>query len=628
MRSRRTRLAAAVALSFAVLTTASYEAKAGRVDPETAVTTARKEGNYTFCTKPRTPLLGRQKSLCPLATEVDHCDGLMAACAHEPPDMAWLERFLALAAPLGRALLWFLLVAAFLSVVVPLVATLRRLARRAGPSGKPSTTRNAAVPAEDERRAEEPCDPDATLRLADEHAARGETDQALALYLSAALAALNRRGALRLSPDRTNGEYLRACREVEAREALREIVREVERVSFGKLTANAESVARVATRAQSVVGAGKRLAASLPIVSMLTIFVLALCGCGPAGGKDDPAGDQLPLEVLERTGFRVAPLARSVVGLPVPQDGDDPAILVLDLERVPLEDETTAHLLRWTERGGTLVLMGSPRNWPEDFGAKPAYASTTALRVEGVAATGDAARARVALPIGVSFPKATGVAWLGQTSYAGVMPYGLGSVLGVASDDLMTNVGVARPDNATALASLMSFAVAEAKQRHPDWAEPLAIRIARREDGIPPPSNPFAALVRAGLGSFVAHALFAALLLFAAYGTRHARPEPTSPPLRRAFTEHVEATGAFYARARAAPLALAAYGRFVEGYVRRRLPRGGDPALFLAAKSGVDPDEVSALYERATRAVPDDERRGDELATIRALASVVAKATR
>src|SRR5207245_8784322 len=89
-----------------------------------------------------------------------------------------------------------------------------------------------AEPAPDEKegakRAEAPPPPpmpsDAELLLAraDAHARAGRLEVALYTYLAAALAALDRRGAIRLARDRTNGEYVRACKDGNARPPLRE----------------------------------------------------------------------------------------------------------------------------------------------------------------------------------------------------------------------------------------------------------------------------------------------------------------------------------------------------------------------------------------------------------------------
>jgi hypothetical protein len=152
------------------------------------------------------------------------------------------------------------------------------------------------------------------------------------------------------------------------------------------------------------------------------------------------------------------------------------------------------------------------------------------------------------------------------------------------------------------------------------------LRIARAEDGVPPPSNPFAALVAAGLGKGAWHALAASILLFLAYGIRQARPRMDEKRGRRVFAEHIVATGAFYERTRAHAHALGAYGRFMDLRLREALPRGSDPVAFLASHSDADPARIAELYARATTAKADDEARGDELVVIEELRRMVEKA--
>src|SRR6185437_2696636 len=87
-------------------------------------------------------------------------------------------------------------------------------------------------------------DDEKLLALADDHARAGRLEQALQVYLAASLRALDRRGAVRWTRDRTNGEYARACTEEPSRGPLREIVREVDRVQFGRVPPAPEVVTR------------------------------------------------------------------------------------------------------------------------------------------------------------------------------------------------------------------------------------------------------------------------------------------------------------------------------------------------------------------------------------------------
>ena len=184
---------------------------------------------------------------------------------------------------------------------------------------------------------------------------------------------------------------------------------------------------------------------------------------------------------------------------------------------------------------------------------------------------------------------------------------------------ILTNAELARPGNAETLLTIL---------------QPIdgrALRIARDEDGITPVTNPFTALERAGLGLSIYHALAATLVLYAAVGRRLSRPRRVTRRERRAFAEHVEATGNLYRRANAAPHALAAYARYAEERVRQRMPRGApDPAAWLAHRSGASFDECAQLWQRATRAAAGETPGtvGDELAVLKRLSAVVAEALR
>jgi hypothetical protein len=638
-------LALLLGLLLALVPARAAAQPAGSLGARDHVVAARREGSYTFCSKPRLPLQEPQRELCGLAAEVEGCEAFVAACTGEvvpdkKPDSrsAWQAVVEALAA-LAKVLVWLLVLLVIVAIAAPLVLALLRARRDKAIADAPRVA-NVATSAERVKPPEPETisDAEAALREADDHARRGELARALSLYLAASLAALERRGAIRLARHRTNGEYVRACATDPSCWPLRDIVREVDRVEFGKVPPTVESVGHVAARATSLVrggaggasGAVSRAAASITTGLVVLLAVLSMgCGGRRALAGDDPAGDELPMEVLRRSGYSVAYLSRSLSALPLPESGSGHApVVVVDVERVPLEEESAAHMLRWVNEGGVLVLFGSPLAWPDALKATPEHADNDSVDVltSEVYARGARVGSRHALTWSGSEP----VAFIGGKGvYAAHKNEGHGVIVGIASHELFTNVGVARPDNAGALAALLDVAMADRAESEQlrGIAEPATtfeVVVARREDGIPPPSNPFSALVQAGLGRGAWHALAAALVLFLAFGTRHARARPATPPARRAFAEHVEATGAFYGRARALGHALASYGRFAEMRLRERLPRGADPAQFLAARAKVSPEDAARVWRRATEAKADDPPRGDELATIRDLGAMLA----
>jgi hypothetical protein len=270
------------------------------------------------------------------------------------------------------------------------------------------------------------------------------------------------------------------------------------------------------------------------------------------------------------------------------------------------------------------VLAGAPEDWPADLGAEISATDSREISVRPLSDEPGGERlehATVAqnLGIAVSGPSAH-VAWYeDDTAYAAEMSLGAGHVLLLASDELMTNAGLARPGNAAAMIAILT----NANRR--------AFRLARPEDGIEPPASPLATLIRAGLGVPLVHALAGAALLFVAAGVRLTRPRPAAPPARRAFAEHVEAVGALYARTRSAPHALAAYVAFVRERLRSRMPRGStDVPAVLAARSGLPLADCRSVWARATASLEGPAGQaapaGDELVILRDLVAACSAA--
>jgi len=534
----------------------------------------------------------------------------------------------------ARILVWLLAGALVMAILIPVLRAVARFKRE--PLPQDSLARRDAP------RTDEPTpavrgmtDEEHLLSRGDELARAGRFGAALQHYLAASLRALDKRGSVRITQDRTNGEYVRGCTDANAGPALREIVREVDRVQFGGVDPTPENVARAAQRAVAIVRA----------LAVLTLALAWLPGCGSGGGRsmtvaragDDPAGGELFRDVLRRQGVEVTTLGTSLASLPLPEPGERVPAVVVDVEHTDIDDDSRDHLVEWVDAGGVLVLAGNPGRWPMAFGAAAApssgprklsarrriarsasadsdddasemgtvYAETTEI---GFLASGTALSFRVKAENVASFDDGT--------AYAAVLAHGMGLVLGIASDELMTNAGLARPGNAAVMVSVVSN------------ADRLELRLADPDDGVSPPSTPIAALLRAGLGTGLAHALLAVLVLFLAVGARLARPRPHLPPRRRAFAEHVEAVGALYARTQSAPHALAMYARFADHRLRARMPRGSaDVAVFLASRARLPLDACQRLWARAVQANAGAPPLGDELAVLRELSAVYAAAT-
>ena len=627
------------------------------LDPARAqadVDSAIHEGDYPFCRAPRTPLSHEARRLCPHATEIPACAGFEAECvkATTPPPSSssssswnwpWFKSSLSIPSFVGTAaevLVWLLVAALVIAILIPIVRAIARIRRTNDPGKKDKDAKLSTSPKSDEPISVLPMMTDEELLLArgDELARAGHYGAALQHYLAASLRALDKRGAVRITRDRTNGEYVRGCGDATAKPALRDIVREVDRVQFGGEDATPDGVMRAAQRAVAIVRA-------VPVL-LFALALLLSTGCGGGGGPapvpragDDPAGGELFRDVLRKQGVTVAPLETSLASMPLPKAGDRGPAVVVDMERTALDDDTRDHLVEWVDEGGVLVLVGSPYAWPKAFGAASAVSTAPykltvkRLLARSPAATGDDDDEEEA-PEGTIYAKTTergvlaegtALGFSGATervasfddgmTYAAVLAHGKGFVLGIATNELMQNAPLARPGNAAAMVSIFSN------------ADRLEVRLADAEDGVSPPSTPIGALLRAGLGIGLAHALLATLVLFLAVGLRIARPKPAMPPRRRAFAEHVEAVGALYARTRNAPHALGAYARFADDRLRARMPRGtGDVAAFLASRAGMPLDACQRLWARAVQAKAGAPPLGDELTVLRELSAVYAAA--
>lgn len=547
---------------------------------------------YGFCKNPPKQLSPRAMMLCPHAKETPGCSGFVAACdalekkSTPPKSPKWLEDLLRALAPVAQVILWLVVIAVILALAVPLlVAWLRSRRDKAVADGEPGRPAQIEIAAADE--ALDVSDAEVLLARAGDHERRGDFARALSTYLAASLRALDMRGAIRLERHRTNGEYVRAVPEPPEKDSLRHIVREVDHVEYGGKPATAEVVSTASKRAIALVR-------KLPLLLLL----LVSCSGDALSGGRDPAGDEVLTDLLRAQGLTVA-RAGPIASLPMPPDKE---VVLLDASRTPLDEESEPHLIRWVKAGGTLILVGAPTEWPKALAAKYAPSTSRDITVTtwGDSEEDEAFPGHLARHGGIEWASGFPIArTTDEVTWAAMRELGGGRVLGMAEIDLITNAGLARPDNAAAMIAILS------RLETLEGGKAKTIRIARPEDGTSPPSNPFSALVRAGLGLGLGHALVATLLLFLAAGTRRTRAAPREAPRRRAFVEHVEATGALWSRTMLAAHALRSYGRWVEERLR-----------------GTQHDGAEHLA-RAREARSDEPPRGDELKTMKALGELV-----
>jgi hypothetical protein len=615
--------------------------------PETADADAHallEASGYSFCTKPEHPLSPRARELCPLAGEIPGCSALVLACEDkvlEPRKLGpFWERVFAFLGRIAPYAAW-VVVGALALFVLYLIVRAIVAAREDVLETEPKKPLHDVSLLRDEPAGGAATAAEALLRLAAEAARRGDGRTALVTYLAAALRALDDRGAIRLARDRTNGEYLRGCQELASRPTLRELVREVDGVQFGGTDASADVVALAASRAEAIVRVDRNGVPRLVMRALMALWVVLLvgaCNGGAGGGRDDPAGRDLLSDLLTKQGAEISSLPGSLANLPM--KGASGPVVILDAERVPLEDETRDHLVAWVKQGGVLVLAGDPSLWPAAFWAKRSTPDCTpgiatvkietrrtpqqAPEGEGdddapASAAPQVHHAKIAASAGMTWPNEDRaprvLAHLDSGDlYAALRVFGQGRILGLASADLLSNAGLAVPGNAAALMAMLA-----ATDRN-------EFAIARSEQGIAPPSNPFSGLLHIGLGPALLHVALFIPLLFFAFGMRQTAPRKEPRLRRRAFAEHVRAVGALYARRRAASHALSVYAKYVDDRVRATMSRGANPAEFLAARAGADARETAELYARALAPRSVTAARGDELVVLQRLSSLYARA--
>lgn len=628
----RRALAAAAALTLALAVRPAH-AEPPLATFEDSAKGARADERYVFCRTPKMPLGRDALELCPLAKETPGCEGFARACDEElkprtePKAERTLDRVGPVLAAIGKVLVWAFLFAIAAALIVPIVRALLAARRRgARPADKPA---GAAKPREVEgaEAAAELARGDAleALGRADRALADGRHDESTSLYLAAMLRALDARGLVTIARHRTNGEYVRACDDAHAREDLRHVVREVDLAEFGH-------AAPTRDRAEAVAARARRLVATLVAGALL------LAGCAAPPKKrprvDDPAGLELFADALAREGLAVSAPPSSLTNLPLVEPGARSPVLFVDASRTALEEDSAARLVRWVESGGVLVLAGSPATWPAAFDAHPAPCPEGIARFDDGGWVGLDAEtldddvlpappppADVRIRDRSCFARAGSLALArsGSASFAARFDHGKGLVVAVGSAEPFTNVALSRPTGARAVAYTLR-ALGEPMSRGG------AVWIARPDDGVPPPTNPLSALARAGLVQGLVHGLVFAVLLFLAAGVRHARATPERPPTRRAFVEHVLATGAFYAKRRAARHALAAQAKYADEEIRGRSPR--DPAEALraaAAASGATVEELERLLAFAAAPGDDDRKPAEDLADLAALTRIVGR---
>lgn len=552
---------------------------------------------------------------CPLLDQVpeDVCPGLREACAapvepkpetgcndsgsessgadvQPPPDQGYDPPTMVAGEAVVQVIRWtvaLLVALALVAVVLVVVRTLMQLVGRdrAVPAlEEPASTTLLDLPAADAV----PEAPSGDLLDAAHRALEaGRTSDAVLFARGAALRALGDQGQLRLHRSRTDREYVRSLRRDKERQGrLRLIVRAVEAVRWGGRPVAAEAAKQAVDAASGIVAV------------VLVLLGTLVTGEARAVEQHELLGRAGLVEVYEAWGFEASWRLRTVRTV-----DETVNVLVVDADRLALEDEDVVALRHWVGRGGVLLLAGDAPGFPE-LGVRE--------RVDADAAVAVSRRARDAglgAPLWVGGPSAVWREARGQplvlgrdptgASEAGtvvqLVPLGLGVVLGVSDGRLLDNGSLIAPGNVSFLGGLpwVGSALADVP-----LVEDATLEIADVA-GAPGAQNPVASLSNARLLPLVVQVLV--LLAIAALWRGWPFAPLRDPPSegRLAFAEHARALGHRFFRAGATRHVASAHADL---WLRRL----GPVALQAAAeRHGLDAADARALVDRLQRLADD-----------------------
>lgn len=504
----------------------------------------------------------------------------------EPPPRAPLDL-----SGLAQVLLAALIIAFFVAVVRGLSRHFLR-DRDETPAAHEAPDAPAAGPAASARGPVE-TDVERLLDRARRAASRGDYRAAIDDAHAALLRRLDGDGLIDIHPSRTNGDYVRALGErPELKRAVREVVRDVERVQFGDAAPTEPLFRAVLDRVVVIAGRGL-------VIALLSVGLSSALSCvgAPSGGGSEgdtsPSGSQALVEVLSKQGittrYRVEPLG-AVQG----------ARTLVILRGAEVDAAAWAHLAAWVrDDGGRLVLAGVDP--PTSMGLAIARGTSEAARVEvGWAFESTHGERPALIPPGPRLvdaspgaPEITGVLLHREgTAYAVERREGKGAITLFADARLFTNIALTVPADAALITRFFSLLPA-----------PREVEICDGWTGAGA-STPLDSVERARLTPAILQ-LFALLaLLFLWRGRAFARLADPPAEARRSFADHARALGLAYARARASRHVLGLYGAWALERLRDRVLRAGRRGLVpiteaVAARTGRSEAEVMRVLVEA-----------------------------
>jgi uncharacterized protein DUF4350/uncharacterized protein DUF4129 len=616
---RSSLVSAALFLAALAFAPRSFAASAG---PDPMVRAVLEDDRYRFCHEADYPLSAEEHEWCSiLSVSSEVCPSLARACElppatkdagarpplkkaekpaekkpeqprdpaspedakqpHDEPDQVTVAPSLSLVS----RVLFILVILAFVVMIARAIA--KSFFRGAGDEAPPVEAAPAAPARADAPAPRGPVetDVDRLLARARAAAARGDYGRAIEDAYAALLRRLDGDGHIDIHPSRTNGDYVRQLRDrADLRGAVRDVVREVERVHFGAAAPTERAFRAVLDRVVPLVSRAL-------VVALFCLGASAIVACSPLAAAtsradtrpNSPSGSQALSDLLTKHDFKVKRRTEPLADL------TGVKTLVVRAS-TPIDAEAWTHLLTWVDAGGRLLIGGS-RNLPPELHL--AVSSTTlpgtVLHIDQEHAS-SYGKYLVQVPAGpallrtdVSADDADEVSdpvlMRGDATYAAVIARGEGQILIFADDRLFTNAALTVPGNSMFLVKLFeAFPMSREIEIADAWTGAGA-------------STPFAAVAHAELLPVIVQLFLLLALLYLWKGMPFARLRDPPAETRRAFADHARALGLAYGRARASKHVLGLYASWALERLRERVQRSGRQGLIplaeaIAARTG------------------------------------------
>ncbi|MCA9691461.1 MAG: DUF4350 domain-containing protein, partial [Myxococcales bacterium] len=505
-------------------------------------------------------------------------------------------------APIAHVLVWVIVGVMLLILIwnlrVPSLSRDRAEARDEAPAEVEEEAQEAASGVETEVAR--------LLARARQRADAGQLAAAITDLHAALLRRLAEVGRIHLHSARTNGDHIRDLRgDHELQGAVRDVVREVERVQFGHAAPARAQFDGLFSRVRALVE-------GLAAVLVIAWTCLACDGDRADSWATSPTGSAAVIELLRDSGltveYRRAPLTE------LPSSRATPVIL----DQAGLTDAEWSALLSYVRDGGRAVLATRER-LPEELAVGFAWREGATLELPSELREGSARRIatpdREGLRLGHEAARPLVVDARG-VPYIAELELGAGALLILADDRLLENAALVVEDNAALLVALLrrwgpALELVDEGVRSADAAAEGGAR------------NPFEAIARAHLTPVILQLLLSILLLYLWRGRHFGAPRDPPPPSRRRFSEHVDALAQQYLRAGSRRHALHLYAGFALeriferfGGQRRGLHR---VASRLAARTGQDETEVVRVLVEAHDAREEEAASGGDADDLRVL---------